>query len=129
MYRYGHSKLANLLFAQKLAQVYPSVISTSHHPGTVKSEIWDKADGMKTLARISKPFTTMFAVDCDDGAKSGLWCAFTDGSKVQNGKYYEPVGKAYERNQYVKDQKLTDELWEWTTRELAEHGGPGWPQA
>lgn len=32
---YGHSKLANVMFARKLAQLYPSITSTSLHPGTV----------------------------------------------------------------------------------------------
>lgn len=46
---YGHSKLANVLFAKKLAQLYPSIMSISYHPGTVHSEIWGKSDGMNPL--------------------------------------------------------------------------------
>jgi NAD(P)-dependent dehydrogenase (short-subunit alcohol dehydrogenase family) len=46
---YGHSKLANILFAKKLAQLYPSITTTSYHPGTVKSEIWGKSDGAKVM--------------------------------------------------------------------------------
>jgi NAD(P)-dependent dehydrogenase (short-subunit alcohol dehydrogenase family) len=38
--RYGHSKLATLLFAKKLSQEYPSITTMSSHPGTVKSESW-----------------------------------------------------------------------------------------
>jgi len=129
MPRYGHSKLANLLFAKKLAQEYPNVLTTSHHPGTVKSEIWDKGSGMRWAAPLVALFIPLIAVSTDDGAKPGLWCGFAERSKVQNGKYYEPVGKTIERNKWVKDQKLTDELWEWTNKELAQHGGPGWPQA
>ena len=44
---YGRSKLANVLFAKKLAQLYPSITTTSYHPGTVKTEIWGKSDGAK----------------------------------------------------------------------------------
>jgi NAD(P)-dependent dehydrogenase (short-subunit alcohol dehydrogenase family) len=46
---YGHSKLANVLFAKKLAQLYPSITSTSVHPGTVSSEIWSKSDGARIM--------------------------------------------------------------------------------
>lgn len=40
--RNGHSKLANVLFARRLAQRYPEITATSYHPGVVKTEIWNK---------------------------------------------------------------------------------------
>jgi hypothetical protein len=48
---------------------------------------------------------------------------------VRNGAYYEPVGKLEDGFKHFSDQKLTDELWEWTNKELAKHGAPGWPEA
>lgn len=47
MTRYGNSKLSNILFAKKLTQLYPSITSTSYHPGLVATEIWGKSDGAK----------------------------------------------------------------------------------
>ena len=46
---YAHSKLANVLFAKKLAQLYVPITSTACHPGTVNSEIWRKSNGAKVL--------------------------------------------------------------------------------
>src|ERR1700712_795182 len=40
--RYAQSKLANLLHAKALAKRYPTIISTSVHPGTVGTKIFEK---------------------------------------------------------------------------------------
>lgn len=129
MARSGHSKLANILFARKLAQLYPEITTTSHHPGTVKSEIWEKADGVSTIVSILvKPVLWFMAVTVEKGALSGLWTAVAKKDNIKNGGYYEPVGKYKERTKNASSQKLTDELWEWTNKELAQLGGPGWPE-
>lgn len=127
--RYAHSKLANALFARKLAQVYPDITTTSHHPGTVASEIFGKADGVgPLLTALAKPIVWLTSVSTDKGAENGLWTAFVDESKLINGSYYEPVGINKEKSKNLSDQKLAQELWEWTTKELAQHGGPGWAE-
>nr|POE73006.1 short-chain dehydrogenase tic 32, chloroplastic [Quercus suber] len=128
MKRYGQSKLANVLFANKLAQLYPSITSTSTHPGTVMSDIWGKATGTKMLITLLKPLIRLTAVTNEEGAKGQLWAATAKG--VKNGGNYEPLGKdSSGQSKFATDQKLADELWEWTTNELAQHGAPGWPKA
>nr|POE86533.1 short-chain dehydrogenase tic 32, chloroplastic [Quercus suber] len=128
MRRYGQSKLANVLFANKLAQLYPRITTTSIHPGTVKSDIWGKATGAKLLFGLFKPLVMLSGVTNEEGAKGQLWAATAKG--VKNGGNYEPLGKdSSGQSKPATDQKLTDELWEWTTKELAAHGAPGWPEA
>ncbi|USW50467.1 Putative short-chain dehydrogenase/reductase SDR, NAD(P)-binding domain superfamily [Septoria linicola] len=129
--RYGHSKLANMLFAHKMAQLYPEITSTSFHPGTVKSEIWDKADGMKWLTWAVAPIVWLTGVDCDKGAEPGLWLGTAKKESIENGRYYEQglFGKPKDRNPHAVDQRQADRLWEWTNKEIAAHGAPGWPQA
>ena len=131
MTRYGHSKLANILFARKLAQLYPSIISTSLHPGTVKSEIWGKAKGAKLLSFLFAPIVWATGVTCEEGAKTQLWCATAATGKggVENGKFYVPIGKEKDDNENAKSQKLADELWQWTNDELEKYGAPGWPES
>lgn len=128
MKRYGHSKLANILFARKLAQLYPTITSTSQHPGIVSTEGYFKADiGIPNF--VIRPLLWMFAISPDKGAQNGLWCATAkigDGG-VENGQYYEPVGKHVERNKNATDQQMADRLWDWTAKELVKHGAPGWP--
>ncbi|KAK5725946.1 hypothetical protein LTR15_004136 [Elasticomyces elasticus] len=134
MVRYGHSKLCNIIFARKLAQIYPSINTTSSHPGTVKSDIWGKAyEEHKWLSRLLAPVVWMTGVSTDEGAKTQLWCTTAATGKgdglVENGKFYVPTGKLSDDNKNQKNQALADELWEWTSKELAKHGAPGWPAA
>ena len=127
--RYGHSKLANVLFAKKLAQLYPSITSTSYHPGTVKSEIWGKSDGYRLLMTLMSPILSLTRVSTHEGAKTGLWAATASRGKsgVESGKFYFPIGVEKD-DKNMKDTKLRDEFWQWTTDKLSKHGGPGWPE-
>lgn len=124
--RYGHSKLANILFARKLAQEYPMITSTSSHPGLVKSEIWDKPTGAPIVLWVLKPLIWWTGVSIDEGAKTQLWCATA--RDVENGAYYEPIALKKDGSAFAQDKKLMEELWDWTSNELAEHGAPGWPK-
>ena len=131
---YGHSKLANIMFARKLSQLYPDIISTSCHPGTVKSEIWGNANGggwlVNALAAVA---VWIEGVTIEEGAKTQLWAATAKvGGKgnVENGHYYLPIGKdTTPAGKFDGDQSMVDELWRWTNEELKAHGGPGWPEA
>ncbi|KAF4967051.1 hypothetical protein FSARC_5342 [Fusarium sarcochroum] len=127
--RYGHSKVAAVLFARKLSQIYPSILSVSFNPGQVKTDLVKKASGINQwiLMFVGTPFMWLTGVSPEKGAENGLWAAFADG--VKNGANYEPVGVLEENKKFFTDQKLTDELWEWTNNELAAHGAPGWPEA
>lgn len=127
MSRYAQSKLANIYFAQKLAQQYPSVVATAPHPGTVKTEIFDKATGFGFVMKLLAPVALLFAYTAEDGAKQQLWCGF--GKGVESGKYYQKIGDSKPRGKHMSDEKLRDELWEWTNAELAKYGAPGWPKA
>jgi len=129
MVRYGHSKLANILFARKLAQLYPDIHTTSSHPGTVKSEIWGKAyEDAKWISRLLAPMVWFTGVSTDEGARNQLWCATAAKEGMENGKFYLPIGKLADSNVHVKNQTLADELWDWTGSELTKHGAPGWPE-
>lgn len=124
--RYSYSKLANIYFAQGLAKQYPNVTSTALHPGVVYTEIWSKVTGFGKL--ITYPLgliVRMVALTAAQGARNQLWCAFAKG--VQSGKYYEPVGVDVAGLPFTRNEQYRDELWEWTNKELAAHGAPGWP--
>ncbi|KAL2869390.1 uncharacterized protein BJX67DRAFT_379408 [Aspergillus lucknowensis] len=127
---YAHSKLANVLFIRKLAQLYPGISAFAAHPGVVATEIWDKSAG-GLMSALFKPIVWATAVDSDGGAKSQLWCATTQiGSGVEvaeSGQYYQPVGKNKALKGLSADQKVVDELWEWTNNELASYNSTGWP--
>lgn len=131
---YGHSKLANVMFARKLAQMYPEITSTSLHPGTVKSEIWDKAQsGGWFMMNVVAPLAIWYeGVTTEEGAKTQLWAATAKvGGKgnVESGKFYDPIGKENAYGKFASRQDMVDELWDWTDDELKANGAPGWVKA
>lgn len=125
--RYAHSKLALILFARKLAQVYSSIKTISYNPGQVYTDLFRKSTGINQwfMTFVGIPFAWLTGVTPEKGAENGLWAATS--SDLKNGAYYDPVGVLREDKKFFTDQKLADELWEWTNRELAAHGAPGWP--
>jgi NAD(P)-dependent dehydrogenase (short-subunit alcohol dehydrogenase family) len=126
---YGHSKYANVLFARQLTALYPAICTTSSHPGTVRSSLWERADGAKWLNRTFGPLIRATGVNTAEGAKNQLWCATAPRDQVLNGGYYLPIGKLSEKDAGLRDQESIDRLWEWTNEELAAHGASGWPKA
>lgn len=125
MTRYGHSKLANILFAKRLAQLYPSIKSIALHPGLVKSENQSKATDAGWFGYLWKPLLIFTGVTVEEGTKNQLWAATS--KDAQSGKFYLPIGKEDEGGKYGSDHNAMHELWNWTERELATHGSPGWP--
>jgi len=123
---YGQSKLANVLFAKKLAALYPDIVTVPLHPGVVSTEIVGKANGISfPLSLMVAPFMWLMAVTVSEGTKTQLWAGTAEG--VKSGQYYVPLGKESKGSAWANDEKLRDELWGWTNKELEAHGGPGWP--
>lgn len=129
---YAHSKLCNVLFTRKLAQLYPDITIVAAHPGVVKSAIWGKGAG-GLFSTLYRPIVWATWVSTDEGAKSQLWCGtapLTGPNGVKSGGYYTPVGHLREiKKGAAADQKLVDKLWEWTNEELAKVNREGWPAA
>jgi NAD(P)-dependent dehydrogenase (short-subunit alcohol dehydrogenase family) len=128
MKRYGHSKLANILFSRKLAELYPSVTTVSVHPGFVDTEMnRGKAGGAKWFSFLTRSIVPWVGKTVEDGTKTQLWAGVA--KEVDSGKYYVPIGVAEAGSKWAQDDKSKDELWEWTEKELQSHGGVGWPGA
>ena len=114
--RYGQSKLANILYAQELARRYPSITSTSVHPGVISTGLvtdlgfWNKA--LVYVTNVGKMMTL------EQGACNQLWAATADKEQVTNGGFYEPVGVPGTHDKLSNDEKLAGELWDWTQKEL-----------
>ncbi|HEX6286420.1 MAG TPA: SDR family NAD(P)-dependent oxidoreductase, partial [Acidimicrobiia bacterium] len=62
---YGISKLANILFARRLAQLHPEWNSYSLHPGTVNTDIFPA---------LVRPFFRN-RLTPEQGAETSVWCA------------------------------------------------------
>jgi retinol dehydrogenase-12 len=115
LFRYGQSKLANILFAKELARRYPSLTSVAIHPGVVSTDLFDAASkwpGAKPIWGLVRGYLTTV----QDGAKNQLWAGTAEG--VKTGLYYMPIGIAEKGSAHASNPELAKKLWEWTEHEL-----------
>ncbi|GME35582.1 short-chain dehydrogenase reductase family [Neofusicoccum parvum] len=115
--RYGQSKLANILYARELARRYPQIKTLSIHPGVVATSIISGTTVVNKLIIYGSSWWQM--VKPEEGAYNQLWAAGGDVSNAVNGQMYEPVGvRSNKLGKTAKDDKLAEQLWDWTENEL-----------
>lgn len=98
---YGVSKLANILFARRLAQLEPDWQTYSLHPGVADTNIFPPL--VKPFFRNKKP--------AYEAAKTSVWCATSDEVADQSGRYYSKM-QIREPSPTAQDDELARELWE-----------------
>lgn len=104
---------------------YAPIAFIAVHPGLVKTENFSNADGAGWFAYLWRLLLATTGVTAEEGTKTQLWAATSKDAKT--GKFYFPIGKEDDGGKYGHDQDKMEELWYWTTVELATHGGKGWP--
>ncbi|KAK7995130.1 hypothetical protein PG990_013903 [Apiospora arundinis] len=114
--RYGQSKLALIGLAKQLARRYPQVKVAAVHPGRVVTGMAYSLSKESLLVRITGPLAPLICVPVATGVRNHLWAATSP--DVVSGKYYEPVGIPDKESVTAKDDGLSDQLWEWTEKEL-----------
>jgi NAD(P)-dependent dehydrogenase (short-subunit alcohol dehydrogenase family) len=118
--RYGQSKLANILFSKALAKRYDKILSVAVHPGPVDTNLANTWLGKYVW--LKNFLGCLFLKTVREGTKNQLWAATAERTSIENGVYYTPVGVKDEGNGYIKDEKMADELWEWSLKQCKEHG-------
>lgn len=115
--RYGQSKLAQLLYSQEIAKHHPSITSVSVHPGFIMTGLFDGLPLMTALPPLLMSLGKRTPVE--KGHYAQCWAATSNKEKLKNGGYYEPIGKlTVPTTRQGKDEKLAEELWAWTQKEL-----------
>ncbi len=103
---YGSTKQANILFAAEAARRWPEILSTSYHPGVVRTR-FGRDSAMISLFYKVWPFLLTPA----KGADTMVWLAGAPAETVTNGGYYvkrqlrQPAGIA-------ADQAAAAALWD-----------------
>jgi daunorubicin C-13 ketoreductase len=103
---YGASKGANILFAAEAGRRWPDILSTSYHPGVVRSRFGAASPLMAAFYRFTPFLTTP-----DGGADTMIWLATAPAGEITQGGYYakrklqRPVNRA-------GDPDLAARLWE-----------------
>lgn len=119
---YGQSKLSNILFTKELAKRYSTITTVAVHPGVILTDLYAPNQKSSTTMRI---FLTVFGGllgTPSTGALNQLWAATAAKDEMISGAYYTPIGKRSGGSGYAKDDKLAEQLWEWTEREFASKG-------
>jgi NAD(P)-dependent dehydrogenase (short-subunit alcohol dehydrogenase family) len=106
---YMQSKLANLLYAQKIAELCPNIVSCAIQPGAVATDIFGQNPSL-----LDKLFTYIGTggkyLTPEEGSYNMLWVATTLRQNVKSGTYYEPVGWPGKLNKASEDQTMRDQL-------------------
>lgn len=117
--RYGQSKLANILYAAELARRFPSITTTSLHPGVVNTKL------LQDMSAAEKAFVYVVklgnVVTPETGVLNQLWAAAgADKADIENGAFYMPVGVLSQSSldKVAKSRELATQLWEWTDTAL-----------
>ncbi|KAJ3254220.1 hypothetical protein HK103_007465 [Boothiomyces macroporosus] len=131
--RYGQSKLANILFTRGLHKrfgdkVYCNVI----HPGFVDTELIRgpvESAGVfaPVLSFVLKGVKMAVALTPDQGALTQLYCATSEDIEKENirNKFFVPIASMVEPEleDLASDEKLADQLWEYSENLVKEKLG------
>ncbi|KAK9489281.1 hypothetical protein V1508DRAFT_401004 [Lipomyces doorenjongii] len=116
MLRYGQCKLANILYACDLARRYPNITTVSVHRGVIATGLVGK---LSPLNKRLVYLTNLGRVkSVADGTWNQRWAATQEKAKIVNGAYCEPFAILEKHDKESKSEKLAEELWEWTQKEL-----------
>ena len=114
--RYFRSKLANVLWARQMAKEYPQFTVAAVHPGVVQTNLAEGSTGVPRIVVLMTRVLARFLKTVEDGAKNQLWASVAD--DVTSGEYFTPVGVTGNASADGMDDKLAQEVWDWTEKEL-----------
>ncbi|KAJ5239228.1 hypothetical protein N7468_003847 [Penicillium chermesinum] len=112
-FRYGQSKVANLIYARELARRHPEITTVSIHPGVVLTDLLGTLRPQHRAFVYAASWWQMLQPHEDVG---GYYSEREFGS----GGYYEPVGKLKNKSldSTATDEALATRLWDWTEAAL-----------
>ncbi|KAE8341148.1 hypothetical protein BDV24DRAFT_174827 [Aspergillus arachidicola] len=118
---YGQSKLANIHYCRALAQRNPEIKFVSIHPGLAKTNLGTEfMSGSNFVVSAALKFAMRFTtVDVREGAFNSLWVATNPAAESR--VLYYPVGVTGKDSELAKDEKLCEQLWEYTEKELRQY--------
>ncbi|KAF9766411.1 hypothetical protein IL306_001197 [Fusarium sp. DS 682] len=115
-YRYAQSKLACLLYAREAAKRYPSFKNIAINPGEVQTDLFTREPGDDLMKHLQENVSPKVAIPISEGVKNHLWA--TTSPDIENGEFYEPVGKTGGLEGHGLDDQMAKKLWDWTEEQL-----------
>jgi len=117
--RYGQSKLANFLYPAQISAHHPDICAIAVHPGVITegTDLFSNTGFFTRLPALLINYGK--GVSVEEGTWNQTWAATCPRERLTAGAYYVPVGeKEAPRTKYAKSEKLAEELWVWTQKEL-----------
>jgi NAD(P)-dependent dehydrogenase (short-subunit alcohol dehydrogenase family) len=129
---YGHSKLANALFALHLGKLLKGTRITANalHPGVINTEIDRHMSGATQFA-FSVAARLGYGKTMEQGAATSCYVATSPLLGATSGKYFEDCNAVTVVGQgHIHDEVMAERLWqvsqELTAGYLVTHTGPDW---
>jgi NAD(P)-dependent dehydrogenase (short-subunit alcohol dehydrogenase family) len=103
---YGSAKQANILFAAEAARRWPEILSTSYHPGVVRTRFGHDSLVVSLFYRVTPGLRTPAK-----GAETLVWLATTEASQIVPGGYYLDR-RLRQPSAGAADAELARRLWD-----------------
>lgn len=115
-FRYGETKLANILFTAELAQRLKgtNVGAYCFDPGLVATN-FNQDNGL--MARMTMAVMKRFARTPEKGAETLVWLAETDDKNLESGRYYADK-QVRTPSAQASDMEAAQKLWEVSTAQI-----------
>lgn len=116
---YGASKLANILFAKKLQDLFQEqgrsdLTSISLHPGVIGTSLW------RFMPWFVQPLKGLFAdKTIDQGAATNVFCSLS--KDITPGAYYSDC-QVKDPTSTAQNEAVRNQLWDYTERLIAKNG-------
>ncbi|KAJ5668833.1 hypothetical protein N7462_009903, partial [Penicillium macrosclerotiorum] len=138
MWRYGRSKLGNILFAKELSrrlledQDPPSkqIYVNSYFPGNIVTAQWLAWSSYfgAWIGLLMRMIGSRLGQTAEDGAATAIYLAASAEVKDMNfrGEYFIPIATSSDPSPMGKDMYLGQQLWEWIDTHVTKILGPNW---
>lgn len=135
VWRYGRSKLANILFTRELAvqldnRKARNVYVNCFYPGNVPTEAMDS---WKLLVgnlpgQLFKAIFQKVGQSLTDAALTGLYLGTSPqvAAEDKRGRYLVPIAIEESTSAIAKDKELANRLWQWTDGQVEKVLGESW---
>ncbi|KAF5008326.1 hypothetical protein FDECE_5369 [Fusarium decemcellulare] len=114
--RYAQSKLACLLYARETAKRISGFKNIAINPGEVDTELFTRPPGDEHMKMLQTTIAPTVVGPVSEGVKNHLWA--TTSPDIENGEFYEPVGKTGGLEGHGLNDEMARKLWEWTEEQL-----------
>ncbi|CRL25131.1 Short-chain dehydrogenase/reductase SDR [Penicillium camemberti] len=138
IWRYGRSKLGNILFAKELSRrllddedpASKQIYVNSFFPGNIVTDQWLGWDSYfgKFVGWLIRAAGSWLGQSLEDGAATALYLATSQEVREQNhrAQYFIPIATLCAPSAISRDMKLARELWDWIDAQATETLGLDW---